>query len=65
VKSLSATRWSGRDDACHSLSKNWNNIVQTLHKISNNINKKPSTRSEAVGLLKKINSLETVFMTIF
>ncbi|XP_025406135.1 uncharacterized protein LOC112680300 [Sipha flava] len=65
VKSPSATRWSARDDACHSLSENWNNIVQALHKISNNINEKRSTRSEAVSLLKKINSLETVFMTIF
>lgn len=65
VKSLSATRWSARDDACHSLSKNWNNIIDALHKISNNINEKPSTKSEAVGLLKKINRLETVFMTIF
>jgi len=66
VKSLSATRWSARDDhAYHSLSNNWNNIVDALHKISNNINEKPSTKSEAVGLLKKINRLETVFMTIF
>lgn len=65
VKSLSATRWSARDDACHSLSKHWNNIIYALYKISNNINEKPSIKSEAVGLLKKINCLETVFMTIF
>lgn len=65
VKCLSATRWSARDDACHSLSKSWNNIVHALHKISNNRNEKPSTKCEAVGLLKKLNRLETVFMTIF
>ncbi|XP_029345826.1 uncharacterized protein LOC100569266 [Acyrthosiphon pisum] len=62
VKCLSATRWSVRDDACHSLSKNWNNIVHALHKISNNRNEKPSTKCEAVGLLKKLKRLETVFM---
>ncbi|KAF0722811.1 zinc finger MYM-type protein 1-like, partial [Aphis craccivora] len=65
VKCLSATRWSARDDACHSLSKSWNNIVHALHKISNNRNEKPSTKCEAVGLLKKLNRLETVFITIF
>jgi len=30
-----------------------------------NRNEKPSTKCEAVGLLKKLNRLETVFITIF
>lgn len=65
VKNLSATRWSARDDACHSLFKNCDNIMDALYKISNNKNEKPSTKCEAIGLLKKLKRFETAFMTVF
>ncbi|KAF0724553.1 zinc finger MYM-type protein 1-like [Aphis craccivora] len=65
IKSLSATRWSARDDACKSLNKNWSSVINALSKIAVDTAENSSTRCEAKGILKKIKSLESSFMSIF
>lgn len=64
VQCLSAIRWSARDDDCHSLSKNWNNVVYASYKISNNTYEKLSTKCKSY-LIQKFHCLETVFMALF
>lgn len=54
VKNLSDTRWSARDDACKSLKKNWQSIVNALEKINSDGTQKPNTRCEASGILKQL-----------
>lgn len=64
VKSLSDTRWSARDDACKSLNNNWKLIINALENLKNDKSQKPATRCEANGILQKLLSLETAFMSI-
>ncbi|XP_050059838.1 uncharacterized protein LOC114132255 [Aphis gossypii] len=63
--SLSDTRWSARDDACHSLKTNWAGMKKALLDLKHDKLQKPLTRSEADGLLRQLNRLETSFMTEF
>ncbi|CAI6371600.1 unnamed protein product [Macrosiphum euphorbiae] len=65
IKRMSDTRWSARDDACHSLNKNWFSIENALIKIGGNEKEKPAIRCEANGILKILKSLETSFLSIF
>lgn len=65
LKPLCKTRWSSREDSCFALNKNWDLILETLMNISNNPAEKPLTRSEAAGILKSLNRLESAFMSVF
>ena len=65
VKSLSQTRWSARHDACRSLCESRSEIISVLHDISEDSNEKPQTRSEALGIYKSLQSLETCFISLF
>ncbi|KAL4134688.1 hypothetical protein QTP88_006414 [Uroleucon formosanum] len=65
LKSLSDTRWSARDDACHSLKTNWAGVKKALLDLKHDKLQKPLTRSEAEGLLRQLSRLETSFMTEF
>ena len=64
VKSLSQTRWSARADACRSLCCSWDEIIAALQIIANDANEKPSTRSEASGLLNSLDSMKTCFLSL-
>lgn len=63
LKGLSVTRWSARNDACQSLNKNWTAVKNALQELVDSDSEKPLTRSEASGLLRNMNKLETAFMT--
>ena len=64
VKSLSQTRWSARHDACYALEKEWSAIIDALEFIAENRDEKPTTRSEATGLQRKLQHLETAILVI-
>lgn len=64
VKSLSQTRWSARHDACYALEKEWSAIIDSLEFIAESRDEKPTTRSEATGLLRKLQHLETAILVI-
>lgn len=64
VKSLSITRWSAREEACRSLNKDGEAIVRALLSIIENENEKSLLKCEARGIMKKLCSLETSFMTV-
>jgi hypothetical protein len=55
---LSATKWSARANACKALSENYSNFRKTLEQIA-------TDTCDAGGLLKKFNSLDIRFMTVF
>lgn len=63
-KSLSKTRWSARHDACYALEKKWSDILDALNYIATSTDQKPNTRSEAIGLQKKLRRLETAILVI-
>lgn len=63
VKRLSDTRWSGRHDACLSLSRNWNEIIKALNIIIHSSTEKSTTKCEAKSLLKNLKSLEMGILT--
>lgn len=65
VKNLSDTRWFARDDACKSLKKNWQSIVNALKKINSDETQKPNTHCETSGILKQLLSLEMAFISFF
>ncbi|KAF0710286.1 zinc finger MYM-type protein 1-like, partial [Aphis craccivora] len=65
LKGLSETRWSAREDACKSLSKNWDLVIGVLKTILNDTTQKLTTRCEAKRLLKKLNHLECALMAVF
>jgi hypothetical protein len=65
VSSLSTTRWSAREDACHSLKKNWSSIKQVLGELIDDDDEKLFVRSEARDLTRQINKLKTAYMTFF
>ena len=64
VKSISSTRWSARDDACHALSKGYVPIKAALEELSEDNRQTPGTRHEANALLTKLSSLEITFMSL-
>jgi len=64
VKSLSETRWSARSDATKALSLNYEVIRQALIDISLSERQPPNAVNEAKSLVKKLNRLETVLMSI-
>lgn len=65
LKSLSQTRWSSRNEACHSLRENYKAIHEILSDFSEDSTLKPVTRCEANGLKKKMEKFETALMTCF
>lgn len=62
LKGLSETRWSARESACKGLCENLDGVMLALKNYEENTNEKPLVRSEATGLLRSLNRLETVFM---
>ncbi|XP_060845353.1 zinc finger MYM-type protein 1-like [Rhopalosiphum padi] len=65
IKSLSNTRWSARADACRALYNSWDEIINALVTIKDDIFEKCATRSESNGLYNQMQKLETSFMVIF
>ena len=65
LKSLSATRWSARDDVCQSVDCVWNETQEALLIIEDDSTEKLLVRNETEGLLWQFSSLETAFMTTF
>lgn len=64
-KSLGATRWPPRDDACQRLLIHWEQILSALKMTSEDPSLKSQTRAEANGLFKKIKTLETAILVQF
>ncbi|XP_044588850.1 zinc finger MYM-type protein 1-like [Cotesia glomerata] len=64
IKSLSQTRWSARHDACYALEKEWSAIIDALEFIAESEDEKPTTWSEATGLQRKLQHLETAILVI-
>lgn len=64
VKSLSETRWSARSDATKAFSLNYEEIRQTLIDITLSERQPSNAVNEAKSLVKKLNRLETVLMSI-
>lgn len=64
LKNLSKTRWSAREDACDSLNRDWDEVLNALSVISNDKTEKPATRTEATGYLCQLNRFETAFLSI-
>ncbi|XP_030757412.1 uncharacterized protein LOC115883224 [Sitophilus oryzae] len=65
VKSLSATRWSCREQAVKSLVSNYDGIFNALKQLAENPLEKKDTKDEAFSLKKKMIRLENAFMAIF
>lgn len=58
VKRLSTTRWSAHSDATTALKLSFNKIHTALTRISEDMDEDPTTRSDASGIVKKMNRLE-------
>ncbi|XP_071578286.1 zinc finger MYM-type protein 1-like [Temnothorax nylanderi] len=65
LKRVDGTRWSSRHDACDSLCKNWDGVLQSLMIMIEDVHEKAVTRSEAAVLKKQLGRFETMFMAIF
>lgn len=65
LKRVDGTRWSPRHDACDSLCKNWDGVLQSLTIMIEDVHEKAVTRSEAATLKKQLGRFETVFMAVF
>lgn len=65
VNSLSATRWSCREQAVKSLVSNYDGIFNALKQLAENPLEKKDTKDEAFSLKKKMMRLENAFMAIF
>lgn len=65
VKRLSDTRWSAHFEAVRALYVGYEKIKCALHVIANDCDQEGCTRQEASGLSKKMEHLETVFLSIF
>lgn len=63
-KRLSDTRWSAHFDAVHALCRGFDKIKHALDSISGDNEQQVTTRREAEGLSKKMEHLETIFLTI-
>ena len=64
VKRLSDTRWSAHFDAGHALYGGFEKIKHALDSVSADNEQEVNTRREAEGLNKKMENLETIFLTI-
>lgn len=64
LKSLSATRWSARDDACKSLRRAPEKIYEALKFLENDDLQKSTTKNEAKALRRKLERFETAFMIV-
>lgn len=65
LKSLSATRWSARYEAVHVLNQYFDEIIETLIIIEEDIDENAITRQQAKGIRIQMERLETAFMQIF
>ena len=63
LKGLSQTRWSARYDACQSLNKDWNEVIEALISIAEDETEKYCTRCEASGNLRQLQRLETAILS--
>lgn len=68
-KAFSDTRWSARSDACTALFQNYKEIIDVLKEIESDNLEKVLTRTEAGGLLRKMEKMEmalllTIWQTI-
>ena len=64
VKRLSDTRWSAHFDAVHALYAGFEKIKHALDCLSADKEQQVNTRREAEGLSKKMEKLETGFLTV-
>ncbi|XP_013782579.1 zinc finger MYM-type protein 1-like [Limulus polyphemus] len=64
VKCLSNTRWSARADAVKAVRNHYCEIMNSLLKISKDRTQIMTTRAEAGGLIKQMESFETALMTV-
>ena len=64
-KRLCDTRWSSRSDALKSLSQHYKTYHNVLKQIADDSLQKCDTRSEALLIANIMDTLETVFMTVF
>ena len=64
-KRLCETRWSSRSDALKSLSQHYKVYHDVLQQIADDPLQKCDTRSEALAMANIMDTLETVFMTVF
>ncbi|KAB0803204.1 hypothetical protein PPYR_00174 [Photinus pyralis] len=65
VKRLCDTRWSARADAIKSIALGFDQIKMALQELDDDSKQKRCTAVEAIDLLKKMNTFEFAFMTIF
>lgn len=63
LKGLSQTRWSARYDACQSLNKDWNEVIEALTSIAEDETEISCTRCEASGILRQLQHLETAILS--
>ena len=64
-KRLCDNRWSSRSDALKSLSQHYTTYRNVLQQIADDSLQKCDTRSKALSLANIMDTLETVFMTVF
>ncbi|KAF7655413.1 hypothetical protein LDENG_00056280 [Lucifuga dentata] len=64
LKSLSETRWSCRADSTKVLHEHYCVIKEALQHIASDTEQKQDTRREAAALCRKLEKMETAFMTI-
>lgn len=65
LKRVDGTRWSSRHDACDSLCKNWDGVLQSLTIMIEDVHEKAITRSEAAMVQKQLGQFEIVFIAVF
>ena len=59
LKAFSKTRWSARYQATKSLNEAWDDVLNALQTVSEDLREKSTTRVEASGLYNYFNSLES------
>ena len=64
LKSLCGTRWSCRADSTKALCKNYSAIRDSLAKIASDSDEKERCKREASALVAKLDTLESVMMTM-
>jgi hypothetical protein len=62
---LSKTNWSAHADAVTALNDGYKEIKKSLDALLNDINQSSETRLIAQNLRKKMDELETTFLTLF
>ncbi|KAF2901490.1 hypothetical protein ILUMI_04696 [Ignelater luminosus] len=63
VKRLSYIRWSARSDAISALQNDYSIIMNAVKTIEDNHEELPETQNESHGILKKMETLNTVLLT--